>query len=238
MATLPVTSVKYGLPRTDRVALLGKPYECPPHLPHPMRERGPLEFRWWPFKLTFRVDVMLMTVGFLGIFGGLSILLSGIVFNNAGGAIGGIFLTLVGLAAFFIGYVWWWNAAARLAVAMARGKRVQAAALWPSCTRPWIAKDVFHAEAVGWGVLFVVLRDGSTEVRASGVVGEFLASEIDPADLGGGLAGDLAGAVASGVVVDYSNSPMAHKQHGGEEEEAPPPPSLPPRAQWMPEQQV
>lgn len=230
-----MASMEYGLPQTGRVALVGKPYECPPHLPHPMRERGPLAFRWWPFKLDLRLDVLLMTLGVLAFWGGLIVFFSGVIYSRAGRAIGGLFLMLLGLGFIFVGYVWWWNAAARLAVAMTRGKRVQAAALWPTCRSPWIAKDVFHTEAVGWGVAFVVLRDGSTEVRASGKVGEFLSSNILSGDLEGGMEGAAAGAVASGVAQDYSNSPMTHKLQGGGAAEAQPPSQPPlPLSQYEP----
>lgn len=147
-------------------------------------------------------------------------------------AVGGSILLITGLVLGYVGYVIWWNAAIRAAMALTRAKRDQALKLWTLCEdkEPWLAKDVFHSEQVGLGVIFVVLRDGSTEVRAAGPSSEWLAAEMQPDTMD-----DPATAAVVGVAGALQTQPNDRILGGtsGDDVEAPPPPlSQRPRSTW------
>lgn len=218
-----MASIQYGLPCTSRWSLLGVPYACPPHLPHRMVTGGPLSWRWFPWHVGFEVlHRLLLLAGAATAVSGFGVFIIGLGRNRAGRAIGGLALLLLGIALFLVGYVLMWNASARAAAALARGKVIQAVAMWAVCTEPWVAKDPFHEEKVGLGVSLMVLRDGSTEVRAAGPTGEYLASAalfLDGGALDGGALGVDAGkAVTAGTAISGLEDVA-----WGEQEEAPPP---------------
>jgi len=161
-------AVRYGWPRTDLLALIGKPYAADPHLPLPASERGPLEWRWLPFKCKITLHALLLVLGLVPLTSGSALLVAGFSKGQGAPLVGGLVLQLIGCGAVMSSYMLWWNAAIRAAMSVARGRAAQARSLWSLCTKPWVAKDTFYIVKVSRGMSLRVLRDGTTEMLTDG----------------------------------------------------------------------
>lgn len=139
------------------------PAECRP-TKHPLAKEGMIQWAWCPtfswLRVIFITSWLLTALGLVmivaGAFGNVGLLIAGIIFF-----IGGIIMT-------FIFGVWKWNADKQGAYKIARGKRVEAMALWKDIDPQfhYQAKDKFYETRYG-GKVLRVLRDGTIEIEGT-----------------------------------------------------------------------
>lgn len=89
---------------------------------------------------------------------------------------------------------------------------------------------MFHSEQVGLGVIFVVLRDGSTEVRAAEPSSEWLAAEMQPDTMEDPATAEVVG--VAGALQTQPNDRILGGTSGDDVEAPPPPLSQRPRSTW------
>lgn len=143
----------------------GAQAECPPRY-FPRAKEGAIEWAWFPEWSWLRILLTLCVIIKLV---GLILLIQGALSFNGGGLIaGGMVLLLVGFGGLFATLNWRWNAQKQEAYKLARGKRVEALALWKTVDpqSSHLAKDTFFQANYG-GKALVVLRDGTIEVHGS-----------------------------------------------------------------------
>uniref|UniRef100_A0A7R9W4G8 Uncharacterized protein n=1 Tax=Pseudictyota dubia TaxID=2749911 RepID=A0A7R9W4G8_9STRA len=136
--------------------------ECRP-INHTLAKEGPIEWAWCP---TFSwLKVILITSGLITAMGLLMMVLS---FGKTGVLVAGIIFFIGGIAMTFIFGIWKWNADKQAAYKVARGKRLEAMALWKQVDPQfhYLSKDRFYEARYG-GKVLRVLRDGTIEVEGT-----------------------------------------------------------------------
>lgn len=69
---------KRGQPKTTSVLLVGRPWDCAPHLPVSVRQEGPMAYLWAPFKLSVSVHGPLIALSPALLATGLGLVISSI----------------------------------------------------------------------------------------------------------------------------------------------------------------
>jgi len=152
------------MPKTHHWRLIGRAYDCPPHLPPALSESAPLSWNSAPFLYGLRHYTVMAIVAFVALVAAIVCITRTASVDADLPAAYGVVLAVLAVALGGASWVLRWNATVRHSVARARGKARQARTLWPLCPEPWTAKDVWWWEHVGWGLSLYVLRDGTTEV--------------------------------------------------------------------------
>lgn len=144
------------------VPTFGASAKCPPQ-PPPYAKEGAIKWAWFPEWSWLRI--LKITCLFVAVIG-LLLLIGGAISSNAGLIAGGVVLLLIGAIGFYVVFIWMWNAGKQEAYRLARGKRVEAVALWENVDPQfsYVAKDAFFETAYG-GKTLRVLRNGTIEMH-------------------------------------------------------------------------